>query len=352
MRKLAIVVLLFAVCAHAQVPPKEGDFTIRDFKFKSGESLPEVKLHYYTLGTSQKNAKGEVTNAVLVLHGTTGAGSNFLSANFMQSLFAPGKVLDATRYFIILPDSIGHGGSSKPSDGLHARFPHYTYGDMVEAQYRLVTEHLGIKHLRLVMGISMGGMHTWVWATEHPDSMDALFPIVCLPIEIAGRNRMWRKMSIDLIRTDPGYKDGEYATQPAGLGPALGMFLIAGSGPASLQRRAPTRDEASIMLFDFEHNAFRSYDANDVIYALEASRNYDPWPKLEAVRAPVVAVNFADDFINPPDLNVLPEAMKKVKDGKYVLVPVGPDSNGHYTSRETQLWVPYLKELMERTEGK
>lgn len=352
MKKLVIAVLLLAAMLHAQVPPREGDFILRDFKFKSGETLPEVKIHYYTFGTPQKDAKGEVHNAVLLLHGTTGSGSNYLGKNFTDSLFAPGKVLDAGRYFIILPDSIGHGKSSKPSDGLHARFPHYTYDDMVEAQYRLVTEHLGIKHLRLVGGISMGGMHTWVWATQHPDMMDALFPIVCQPIEIAGRNRIWRRLMIDIIRTDPAYKNGDYTSQPPELGIAMGMFLVAGPGPASEQKRAPTRDQADKMLDEMEHTAPAHYDANDVIYALDASKGYNPWPKLEAVRAPVVAVNFADDFINPPDLNVMPEAMKKVKDGKYVLVPLGPDTNGHFTSRETQLWVPYLEELMKRTEPK
>ena len=345
MRKLSIVVLLLIGFAHAQIAPKEGDFILRDFKFKSGESLPEVKLHYYTLGSPDKPA-------VLVLHGTTGSGSNFLNERFTSTLFAPGKVLDASRYFIILPDNIGHGKSSKPSDRLHARFPHYTYDDMVEAQYRLVTEHLGIKHLRLVTGISMGGMHTWVWATQHPDMMDALFPIVCQPIEIAGRNRAWRRMAIEVIQNDAGYNNGEYTKQPKGLGEALGIFLIAGSGPASLQRRAPTRDQADKALDEAEANGLARYDANDVIYALDASKGYNPWPKLGEVRAPVVAVNFADDFINPPDLNVMPEALKKVKDGKYVLVPLGEDSNGHFTSRETHLWIPYLEELMKRTEGK
>ena len=352
MRKLAVVLLLFVALAHAQAPPKEGDFTIRDFKFKSGETLPEVKIHYYTLGTPQKDAHGEVRNAVLMLHGTTGSGTNYLSPHFTQNLFAPGKVLDATRYFIILPDSIGHGKSSKPSDGLHARFPHYTYDDMVEAQYRLVTEHLGIKHLRLVGGISMGGMHTWFWATQHPDAMDALFPIVCQPIEIAGRNRIWRRLMIDTIRNDPAYKDGDYTSQPPELGIAMGMFLVAGPGPASEQRHAPTREQADKLLDDMEHNGLAHYDANDVIYALDASKGYNPWPRLEAVTAPVVAVNFADDFINPPDLNVMPEAMKKVKDGKYVLVPISLETNGHFSSREIQLWAPYLEELLKRTEGK
>ncbi|HYX70958.1 MAG TPA: alpha/beta fold hydrolase [Terriglobales bacterium] len=340
-----LLLLLAAVCAGAQVQPQPGDFVIQNFHFKSGESLPELRIHYYTLGTPQKDAKGNVTNAVLLLHGTSGSGRNYLGEVF-TTIFAPGGPLDAAKFYIILPDGIGHGNSSKPSDGLHMRFPHYDYDDMVEAQYRLVTEGLGIHHLRLVGGISMGGMHTWLWGEQHPDFMDALFPLVSQPIEIAGRNRMWRQFCEDLIRKDPAWQEGEYKQQPPNLALVGEMFAIAVAGPADAQKRASTRDAANHMLQEVGSRYAGTMDANDILYALEASRNYNPWPKLEAIRAPLVAVNAEDDFINPPELGVMPEAMKRLKRGKYVLLKVADGAHGHGTSGATKMWAPVLKEFI------
>ena len=347
MRKMLLpILLLAAACAAAQLKPEAGDFVLQDFHFKSGETLPELRIHYYTLGTPQKDAAGNITNAVLLLHGTSGSGRNFLGENFLGPIFGPGGPLDATRFYIILPDGIGHGGSSKPSDGLHMRFPHYEYDDMVEAQYRLVSEYLGIRHLRLVGGISMGGMHTWLWGEEHPGFMDALFPLVSQPIEIAGRNRMWRELCEDMIRKDPAWQNGEYKQEPPSLVLVGEMFAVAVAGPADAQKRAPTHDAADHLLEQVGTRYSSAMDANDILYALEASRNYNPWPKLEAIRAPLVAVNAEDDFINPPELGVMPEAMKRLKRGKLVLLKVADGAHGHGTSGETKMWAPVLKEFI------
>jgi homoserine O-acetyltransferase len=345
-RFILVILLLAAACAAAQVKPQEGDFVIKDFQFKSGEKLPELRIHYYTLGTPQKDAAGNVTNAVLLLHGTSGSGRNYLGENFTRVIFAAGGPLDVARFYIILPDGIGHGDSSKPSDGMHMRFPHYDYDDMVEAQYRLVTEGLGIHHLRLVGGISMGGMHTWLWGEEHPEFMDALFPLVSQPIEIAGRNRMWRRFCEDLIRKDPAWQDGEYKQQPPNLGLVAEMFAIAVAGPADAQRRAPTHDAADHLLEQVGARYGAHMDPNDILYALEASRDYNPWPRLEAIRARLTAVNAEDDFINPPELGVMPEAMKRLEHGKYVLLKVAEGAHGHGTSGETKMWAPVLRELL------
>src|SRR5437764_9501559 len=245
-RPVLILSFVFAslLVRAADYPAQEGAYVVKDFQFKSGERLPEVKLHYYTLGSPQKDAAGKVRNAVLILHGTGGSGRQFLSDNFAGVLFGPGQMLDATKYFIILPDNVGHGKSSKPSDGLHMRFPHYEYDDMIELQYRLLTEGLGVDHLRLVMGTSMGGMHTWLWAEQHPDYIDAAMPLACQPVEIAGRNRMMRRMIMDSIRTDPDWNNGEYKQQPHGLAAALGVLIIMGSAPLRMQKELPTRDKA------------------------------------------------------------------------------------------------------------
>ncbi|HYL47084.1 MAG TPA: alpha/beta fold hydrolase, partial [Candidatus Limnocylindrales bacterium] len=272
---LLIFALFFALCAAAQKAPapatKSGDFVIKDFHFQSGEVLPELRLHYNTLGTPARSADGKVTNAVLILHGTTGSGKAYLADSFTQAMYGPGQPLDITRWYIILPDDIGHGQSSKPSDALHAKFPHYDYDDMVEAQYRLVSEGLGVNHLRLVAGISMGGMHTWLWGEQHPDFMDALLPMVSQPVEIAGRNRMWRRTAADAIRSDPGYNNGDYEKPPAGQIAAARLFAIAVSGDLDLQRRAPTREDADRLL-DLLAQRWAQMDANDMLYALESSR--------------------------------------------------------------------------------
>jgi len=280
---IPVLICAALVCAQSQdaPQPKEGDFVLRNFHFRSGEVLPELHLHYATLGTPVRDAQGVVENAVIILHGTTGSGANYMSASF-QTLYLSGQPLDVSRWYVILPDSIGHGRSSKPSDGLHARFPHYDYYDMVEAQYRLVSEGLGVNHLRLVMGISMGGMHTWLWGELHPDFMDALLPMVSMPVEIAGRNRMWRCTAMDAIRNDPDWNNGEYKKQPAGVITAARILTIAASGPLDLQTRASTREAADQLLSEISAGWARS-DANDLLYQLDCSRTYDPEPGLEKI---------------------------------------------------------------------
>ncbi len=325
----------------------EGDYTIANFRFRSGEVLPELRLHYRTIGTIEKDSCGMVRNAVLIMHGTGGAGTQFLSQQFAGVLFGPGQLLDATRYFIVLPDGIGHGKSSKPSDGLHAKFPHYTYDDMVAAQYQLLTEKLGVNHLRLVMGTSMGAMHTWVWGETYPDFMDALMPLASNPVEIAGRNRIMRRMIIDAIRNDPAWLGGEYKTQPQqGLIAAENILLLMGSAPLQWQKQAPTRDAADKFYEDRLRPAVARADANDMIYQFDASREYNPSPKLELIKAPLVAINSADDLINPPEMGMMEREIKRVKRGRYVLIPISDQTRGHGTHTLAAIWQQYLKELL------
>jgi homoserine O-acetyltransferase len=327
----------------------EGDYKIPNFPIQSGETtLPELNIHYITLGQPVKDNTGKVINAVLIMHGTTGAGSNFLSPLFAGNLFGPGQLLDAAKYYIILPDGIGHGHSSKPSDGLHMRFPKYTYDDMVLADYRLLTEHLGVNHLRLCMGTSMGAMHTWVWGYTYPDFMDALMPLASLPVAIAGRNRMMRKMAIEAIESDPAWKGGEYTTQPVtGMRGAYSSLFFMTSSPWHLQERAPTR-EAAEKLLDNGVDAFLKHsDPNDVIYAFDASRNYDPSPYLTKIKAPLFAVNSADDEVNPPELGIMEVEIKKVTKGRYILLPWSEKTSGHGTHSNPTVWGEYLKELLD-----
>jgi homoserine O-acetyltransferase len=329
--------------------PQDGTFLVKDFQFKSGERLAEVKLHYYTLGMPQKDSSGRVRNAVLILHGTGGTGRQFLTPTFGGVLFGPGQMLDASKYFIILPDNVGHGGSSKPSDGLHMRFPHYEYDDMIELQYRLLTQGLGVNHLRLVMGTSMGGMHSWLWAEQHPDFMDAAMPLASLPIEIAGRNRMMRRMIMDAIRTSPDWNNGEYQQQPHGLNDALGVLLFMGSSPLQMQKQDPTHEKADTALEDFIAARSKTTDSNDMLYYFDASRNYNPEPQLDKISAQLTAINSADDQINPPELGVLERDIKKVKNGKFVLLPITDQTRGHGTHSLPAIWGDYLKELLERS---
>ena len=328
----------------------EGDFVVKNFQFGSGESLPELRLHYTTLGKPAKNAQGRVTNAVLILHGTGGTGHQFLSPVFAGELFGPGQLLDATRYYIILPDGVGHGKSSKPSDGLHAHFPQYDYDDMIAAQHRLLTEGLGVNHLRLVMGTSMGCMHSFVWGETYPDFMDALMPLACLPVQIAGRNRIWRKMTMDAIRNDPEWKGGEYSTEPQqALRTVLDLLLIAGSAPLYMQKTLPTRDAADKYLDDYFKGRFAGLDANDFLYQVNSSRNYDPSPQLEKITAPMMYINSADDFINPPELGIAEREIKRVKNGRFVLLPISDETRGHGTHTRAAVWKQYLEELLSKT---
>jgi homoserine O-acetyltransferase len=332
-------------------PPAEADYVIRNFRFASGDTLPELRLHYRTYGTPAKDASGAVRNAVLIMHGTGGTGAQFTGATFAGELFGPGQLLDATRYFIILPDDIGHGKSSKPSDGLRGRFPHYGYGDMVEAEHRLVAEGLGVAHLRLVMGTSMGGMHTWLWGEMFPDAMDALMPLASLPTQIAGRNRVWRRVAIDAIRTDPEWRDGNYTVQPRGLRTAAQMLWLVSSNPLLRQRHAPTLAQADADVDEYVAAYVRVNDANDLLYALESSRDYDPGPALDRIRAPLLAVNSADDLVNPPELGILEREIARVPGGRAVVVPLSERTAGHGTHTLAAIWKAYLAELLATSGG-
>ena len=330
--------------------PTEADYIAHQFHFKSGETLPELRLHYTTFGKPELDSGGRVTNAVLILHGTGGTGHQFLAPQFADVLFGPGQLLDATRYFIILPDNVGHGKSSKPSDGLHAHFPQYGYDDMVGGQHELLEKGLGVNHLRLILGTSMGCMHSWVWGETYPDFMDALMPLACLPIQIAGRNRLWRKMVIDGIRHDPDWKNGDYTTEPrAALEIAADFLLIAGSAPIPMQKALATRDAADKYLDDSMKRITATLDANDMLYAVNASRNYDPSPKLETIQVPVMFVNSADDFINPPELGIAEREIKRLNKGKFVLIPASEQTHGHGTHTWAASWQEYLKELLDKT---
>jgi homoserine O-acetyltransferase len=341
--RVAGFVLLVVSSAFASYPqPVEADATLKDFRFSTGETL-DVRIHYRTVGKLQGN------NAVLILHGTTGSGAQFSNDNFAGQLFGPGQPLDAARYFLVLPDNLGHGRSSKPSDGMRAKFPRYGYRDMIAAQHRLLTEHLGVKHLRLVMGTSMGGMHTWMWASLHPEFMDALLPLASLPAQISGRNRFWRRVVIDAIRGDPEWKHGDYERQPASLRTAAGMLMLMSSNPVRRQKEAPTLAEADAAVDKYVAGAVQRLDANDVLYAVEASWDYDPAPGLEKVTAPLLAINFADDLINPPELGILEREIKRVKKGEAITIPMSEQTAGHGTHTLAAVWKQHLVELLEES---
>ncbi len=346
---LALAALSAQTPQPATPPVTEGDFIVRNYTFASGETMPEVKLHYRTLGTAQKGSDGRVMNAVWIGHGTGGTGTQFLSRNFAGELFGPGQPLDATRYFIILPDHIGHGASSKPSNALRAKFPKYGYRDMVDLQYRLITEGLGVNHMRLVMGTSMGGMHTWMWGQMHPTFMDALMPLASLPTQISSRNRVWRRVLIDAIRNDPAWNNGNYTTQPPGLRVAAQMLWLMSSNPVRRQNEAPTLADADRVMDNYVANYVKTADANDVLYYFEASRDYDPAPGLEKIIAPMVAINFADDIINPPELGILEKGIARVKRGRAVTYPLSERTAGHGTHTMAAVWKDELVRLLKES---
>jgi homoserine O-acetyltransferase len=319
---------------------------MHNFRFADGSTLPALRIHYTTLGRLRKDATGTARNAVLILHGTTGNGRGFLTPTFAGELFGPGQLLDSSTHFIILPDGIGTGASSKPSDGLRARFPHYGYSDMVAAQYRLLTEELGVNHLTLVLGTSMGGMQSWMWAEQHPDFMDGVVPLASAPRQIAGRNRMMRRLISQSIRTDPEWKDGNYTAQPHSLFGALEMLYMMTSSPLYLQSAAPTRDSADSYIDSWIRARMRTTDANDFIYQFEASSDYDPAPGLEKIRAPVLAINSADDLVNPPELGLVEQLIKRVPRGRFVLLPISDKTRGHGTHSLPAIWKPYLAEFL------
>jgi homoserine O-acetyltransferase len=350
---LALLALAFLAASRAGAAgypaPVEGDVVLKDFAFRSGEKLPELRIHYRTVGTPRRDAKGVIRNAVLVTHGTTGSGAQFIRPEFAGELFGSGQPLDAARFYVILPDGIGHGRSSKPSDGLHARFPRYGYLDMIEAQRRLLVEGLGVTHLRLVMGTSMGGMHTWLWGQRYPDMMDALLPLASLPTQISGRNRIWRRIVIDAIRNDPAWQGGEYKAQPPSLRTAAEMLWLMGSNPVLRQREADTREKADAAIDAYVSRYLEAGDANDVLYALEASADYDPGPGLEKIRAPLLAINTADDLINPPELGILEREVKRVRRGRALVLPLSERTRGHGSHTVAALWKAELAALLEET---
>jgi len=344
----ACLIFVGPLLAADYPPPVDGDFVARDFKFGTGETLPELKLHYRTIGTAQRDANGRVTNAVLILHGTGGSGQGFLSPTYAGELFGAGQPLDATRYFIVIPDGIGHGKSTKPSDGAHAKFPKYTYDDMVASQHLLLTEGLKVNHLRLVMGTSMGAMHCWVWGEKYPDFVDGLVPLASVPTQIAGRNRIMRRMIMDSITGDPTYRNGEYTEQPReGLVGALNLLLMMTSSPLQWQKQAPTRDAADKWYADQIRTRLASTDANDMLYQFNASREYDPSPNLEKITAAVLAINSADDVVNPPELGLMEKLMPRVKRGRYILIPVSDRTRGHGTHSIPAIWGEDLRHFLK-----
>ena len=338
MRDRMILALLLALAS-----PAEGDKVLPQFHFKSGETL-DLRVHYRTWGTPDKPA-------VLVLHGTTGSGAQFAGPGFAGALFDDGQPLDARTHFIVAPDGIGHGKSSRPSEGMHARFPHYDYDDMVAAQHDLLLQ-LGVRHLQLVIGTSMGGMHAWVWAERYPGFMDAVMPLASAPVQIAGRNRVMRTMVMDSIRDDRDYAGGDYKQQPAGLRAALDIILLMGSAPLRWQAEEPTRDQADQFYEGWMKKRLPGYDANDVLYAFDASRNYDPSPLLEKIAAPLTAVNSADDTINPPELGILEREIKRVPRGEFVLIPASAKTFGHGTHTHPEFWRADLERLLQRAARK
>jgi homoserine O-acetyltransferase len=343
----AALVAVHPAGAQTYPAPVEADYVMRNFAFATGEVLPELRLHYRTIGTPRRDAAGIVRNAVLLLHGTSGTGANFLAAAFAGQLFGPGQLLDGNTHFIIIPDGIGCGQSSKPSDGLRMKFPRYAYADMVLAQYKLVTEHLGVNHLRLVLGTSMGAMHTWMWGEAYPDFMDALMPLASNPVEIGGRNRAYRKMIDDLIRNDPGWHGGEYTTQPRGLVGALYLSMMSGSSALQWQKLYPTREAADEFVENQLRTNLAAADANDTLYRYDASRDYDPSPRLESIKAPLTAINSADDFVNPPELGIMEREIKRVPRGRFVLLPIDDRLRGHGTHSLPAIWQRHLAELLE-----
>jgi len=346
MHTIALALLIVAQ-GPVRMQGTQGDFVTKDFRFTTGETLPELKIHYTTLGTPRKDARGVVRNAVMILHGTGGTGRGFLSATFGGVLFSPGGLLDTAKFFIVLPDNIGHGGSSKPSDGLHMKFPRYTYDDMVKAQYLLLTEGLHVNHLRLVMGTSMGCMHSWVWAYTYPAFIDGAVPLACAPTQIAGRNRMMRRMIIDDVMQDPAWQGGAYPSPPVvGLRGALDILYMMTSAPLVQQKNAGTRDLADSAIRAYVARGLTTTDANNMIYYFDASRDYDPSSHLAEITAPVLAINSADDQVNPPELGIVEPLIAKVKQAKFILIPIGPETRGHGTHSLPRVWGNYLKDFL------
>jgi homoserine O-acetyltransferase len=360
--KTALFILLpAALAAQAPAPSyppthwpvQDGVYVIHDFRFGTGESLPELKLHYLTLGKPHRGADGHTDNAVLLLHGTGGNAHSLLNPVFSDVLFGPEQPLDITKYFIILPDDIGHGESSKPSDGLRMKFPRYDYDDMVRSQHTMLLDGLQVDHLRLTLGTSMGCMQTFVWGETYPGFSDALAPFACLPVELAGRNRAWRYMAMQMIRKDPAWNNGDYTTEPLeGLRGANDMILIAGSAPLQWQKNYPTRAQAEAFVDRSLDAADSHTDANNFLFYVDASRNYNPEPKLESITTPVLWINSADDFINPPELGIAQKLVTRMPHAKFILEPISDATRGHGSHTVASIWKDDLIQLLEETEKK
>jgi homoserine O-acetyltransferase len=347
---LALAAQTVAVPPPTRWPTHEQDVVLKNFRFRDGEALPELRMHVTTLGTPHRNSAGQIDNAVMVLHGTGGSGKNFLVPQFADELYGPGQPLDISRYYIVLPDNIGHGGSSKPSDGMRMHFPKYDYDDMVAAQHRMLTEGLGITHMRLIMGTSMGCMMSFVWGETYPDFMSALMPLACEPVEIAGLNRMWRQLAIDGIEADPAWQSGNYTSEPlTGMRTTKSLLFVAGAAPLYYQAHYPTRQAAGDYAEQRVADGIKHFDANDAIYQLDSSRNYNPWPNLARIKAPLMWVNSADDFINPRNLPFPAEALKRMPTARYRLIPETPETHGHGTHTWAQFWKGDLSALLARS---
>jgi homoserine O-acetyltransferase len=350
---LAALLAMAAPAAVAQTPSapkwpnqKEGDFVIKDFRFKSGETLPALNIHYTTLGTPKRNAAGDITNAVILLHGTSASGKAWLAPSLADELFAPGQALDATQYFIVLPDGIGRGGSAKPSDGLKGKFPHYRYEDIIASEHQLLTEGLGIKHLRLVMGSSMGGMHTWMWGYTYPDLMDGLVPIASQPIQISGRNWIQRRIAAEAIRQDPGWNNGFYDKNPTQWTVTAPYGFLQTENVLQLQKMFPTREAGDTMYKKLQEEA-RHRDANDTLWGIEAVMDYNPTPHLKDIKARLMAINSGDDEANPPQIASTEREIKKIPNAKYVLIPASEETHGHYTHLRASFWKAYVAEFLK-----
>lgn len=345
-----VACVIFAGAARAD-QPVSGNYLAQDFRFASGQTLAQLRMHYTTLGNPHRGPDGHIDNAVLILHGTGGSGANFLNEHFAGELFGPGQPLDSTRFFLILPDNLGHGASSKPSDGLHAKFPHYDYEDMVRAQHLLLTQGLQVDHLRLIIGTSMGCMHSWVWGETHPGFADALMPLACLPVPIAGRNRIWRDLLLTSITQDPDWMGGEYRTQPErALRNAAGILMLAGSAPILMQKNYPTRERADAYVQESITRTRSALDANDLLFQVASSRNYDPSAGLEKIGVPVMWINSADDFINPPELGIAEREARRLKRGHFVLLPASDQTHGHGTHTWAALWKKHLQALLAESQ--
>src|SRR5664279_3159262 len=336
---------------HREWPVQSGNYVIPNFHFGSGETIPDLKLHYLTLGKAHRDSTGHTDNAVLLLHGTGGNAHSLLNPVFSGVLFGPGQPLDITKFYIILPDDIGHGESSKPSDGLRMKFPQYDYDDMVASQHAMLVDGLKVDHLRLILGTSMGCMQAFVWGETYPQFASALAPFACLPVEIAGRNRMWRYMAMQKIRNDPDWKNGDYTAEPTeGLRGANSLLLIAGSAPLQMQKNFPTRVQAEAYIDHTMEAMIARTDATDFLYYINASRNYNPEPKLSTITAPVLWINSADDFINPAELGIGERLATKMPHAKFILIPISDATRGHGTHTQAAVWKDYLVAFLKETE--